>query len=101
MESATTEMTDKIMDRAALIANLQQRTQFPFSCRHFPVFSFRLALALAAIPGWVAPCAAHPKAQVAVTRHNYGDRFTGELPPGEKENNALMLTYELTLAREK
>ena len=28
-------------------------------------------------------------------------RLSGELPPGEKENNTLMLTYELTLAREK
>lgn len=41
---------------------------------------FRLALLLAALP-WAVPCSAHPRAELAVTRCDYGDRLPGVLPP--------------------
>lgn len=41
---------------------------------------FRLILLLSVLPV-AAPCAAHPRAQVTLTRHDYGERLPGLLPP--------------------
>jgi hypothetical protein len=40
----------------------------------------RAVLLFALLP-WAAPCAAHPKVQLSVTRHDFGQRLPGLLPP--------------------
>jgi hypothetical protein len=40
-----------------------------------------LTIAVLAASALAGPCAAHPKAQLLVACHDYGERFVGELPP--------------------
>src|SRR5688572_15660250 len=40
-----------------------------------------LAIVFLATCASAVPCAAHPKGKLLVARHDYGERFVGELPP--------------------